>query len=89
MSDENEEKGFSKEMKYDLTEFISTLPLQEAQRRGITNLVSTMLRTSEDKLEKKMITLIDKRIEKFWKIVSGVIISVAAGLILYILLPAK
>ena len=88
MSDENEEKGFSKEMKYDLTEFISTLPLQEAQRRGITKLVSTMLKTSEAKMEKKVKVLIDKRVEKFWKIISGVIIGVAAGLILY-MLPAK
>ena len=88
MSDENEEKGFSKEMKYDLTEFIATLPLQEAQRRGITKLVSTMLKTSEAKMEKKVKDLIDKRVEKFWKIISGVIIGVAAGLILY-MLPAK
>ena len=88
MSDENEEKGFSKEMKYDLTEFIATLPLQEAQRRGITKLVSTMLKTSEAKMEKKIKVLIDKRVEKFWKIISGVIIGVVAGLILY-MLPAK
>ena len=88
MSDENVETGFSKEMKYDLTEFIATLPLQEAQRRGITKLVSTMLKTSEAKMEKKVKVLIDKRVEKFWKIISGVIIGVAAGLILY-MLPAK
>jgi len=86
MSDED--KGLSKEFKYDLTEFISKLPLQEAQRKGITNIVSTLLKNSEAKMEKKMNNLIDKRLERIRNIASGVIIAVAAGLILY-LLPAK
>ena len=84
----DEPKGLSKEMKYDLTQFISKLPLQEAQRKGITNLVTVMINSSNTKMEAKIYKILDKKIEKLWKIFSGVIIGVVVGLILYFL-PTK
>jgi menaquinone-dependent protoporphyrinogen IX oxidase len=87
MSDEK--KGFSKEFKYDLQEFLKKHPLQEAQRKGITILVTSLIRQSETKMEKKFNSILDKRSEKVWKITSGIIIAVLAGLILYGILPAK
>jgi len=81
-------EGLSKGMKYDLTQFIAKLPLQEAQRKGITTLVRIMIDSSNKTMEKQIYKIIDKKIQKLWTIASGVIIAVVAGLILY-LLPAK
>ena len=80
---------FTKEFKYDLNRYLAKLPLQETQRAAITELVSTMINSSNSKMEKQVYTIIDKKVEKFWKIVSGIIIAVIAGVILYGILPVK
>jgi hypothetical protein len=85
----NEKQWLTKERKYDLNEFMSKLPLQEAQRKGITKLVQIMIEVSERKMENKMDALIEKRNEKMWKIYGGVMAAVIAGVILYLVLPAK
>lgn len=85
----NEKEWLTKERKYDLTQFMSKLPLQEAQRKGITKLVQVMIESAERRMEKKMYTMIEKRNERMWKIYGGVMAAVIAGIILYLVLPAK